>query len=278
MYSQSASIHTPVLTEEKLRAHVPSIFTREASDRVSSKYTQINTIDVVRALMNHGFEPVKAMQCRTRKAGNQLYTKHMIRFRQAGIKPTVGSGLFPEVVLINSHDGLSSYQLIAGLYRLVCSNGMVAGKSYGEVRVRHQGDIVGKVIEGSYNVIKQSQQLLEASNEMSAIQLSNDERKIFAESVHALKFDGDEGLTPKAIAPERFLKARRYQELEKNDLFTVFNVAQENVIKGGLRGWARDERGIAHTKTTREVKSIDQSTALNRALWTLAQKMAELKA
>jgi hypothetical protein len=192
------------------------------------------------------------------------------------VRPTVG-GLFPELVLVNSHDGLSSYKLSAGLYRLICSNGLIAGENYKIIRVRHQGDVVGNVIEGSFEVMKSAEQLLQSADEMSSVQLTSDEKQIFAEAVHQLRFDGDLTLAGNAIKAEDFIRARRRAEQNIDDLFTVFNIAQENVIKGGLRGWAKDQNGYSKRVSTREIKSIDQSNALNKALWTLAEKMRELK-
>lgn len=263
------------LSLESLQVVTPSIFTTEGAAGTSDKYKHISTIDVVKGLMSEGFMPVKATQNRTRKIDKAPFTKHMLRFRHVDSVPTVG-GLFPELVLVNSHDGLSSYRLMAGLYRLICSNGLVAGDTFQEVRVRHQGDVVGNVIEGTYEVMKEATQLLEHAEHMGSIELTHPEKTIFAEVVHQLRFDGDDSLTKQAIKPEQFLKPRRYLEHGKNDLFTVFNVVQENVIKGGLRGWARDEKGHAKRVSTWEIKSIDQSNSLNRALWTLAEKMMQL--
>jgi hypothetical protein len=261
---------------ENLQRITPSIFTTESAASTSDKYKHISTIDVVKALMSEGFMPMKAAQNRTRKIDKAPFTKHMLRFRHVDSIPTVG-GLFPELVLVNSHDGLSSYRLMAGLYRLICSNGLVAGDTFKEVRVRHQGNVVGNVIEGTYEVMKETKQLLEHAEFMGSVELTHPEKTIFAEVVHQLRFDGDDSLTKQAIKPEQFLKPRRYQENGKNDLFTIFNVVQENVIKGGLRGWARDEKDHVKRVSTREIKSIDQNTALNRALWTLAEKMMQLR-
>ena len=261
---------------ENLKRITPSIFTTEGAAGTSDKYKHISTIEVVNGLIAEGFMPVKAMQSRTRIANKAPFTKHMLRFRHVSSVPTVG-GLFPELVLVNSHDGLSSYRLMAGLYRLVCSNGLVAGDTFKEVRVRHQGDVIGNVIEGTYEVMKEANTLLTHADYMSGVMLSQPEKEIFADAVHQLRFDGDETLTKEAIKPEQFLRPRRYQEKGKDDLFTVFNVVQENVIKGGLRGWARDDKGRVKRASTREIKSIDQNNALNRALWTLAEKMMQLK-
>ncbi|MBX3709452.1 MAG: DUF945 domain-containing protein [Gammaproteobacteria bacterium] len=263
------------LSLESLKAITPSIFTKEGAADTSNKYKHISTIDVVKGLMSEGFIPVKAIQSGTRKIDKAPFTKHMLRFRHVDSVPTAG-GLFPELVLVNSHDGLSSYRLMAGLYRLVCSNGLVAGDTFKEVRVRHQGDVIGNVIEGTYEVMKETTKLLEHAETMGTIELTQPEKNIFSEVVHQLRFDGDETLK-EAIKPEQFLRPRRYQENGKNNLFTVFNVVQENVIKGGLRGWTRDGQGHVKRASTREIKSIDQNNALNRALWTLAEKMMQLR-
>lgn len=264
------------LTLDNLQRTAPSIFTAEGAAGTSEKYKHISTIEVVQGLMKEGFMPVKATQNRTRRTDKAPFTKHMLRFRHVDSMPTVG-GLFPELVLVNSHDGLSSYRLMAGLYRLICSNGLVAGDTFKQVRVRHQGDVVGNVIDGTYEIMKETKQLIEHAEHMGSVELSHPEKQIFAEVVHQLRFDGDDSLTKEAIKPEQFLKPRRHQENGKNDLFTVFNVAQENTIKGGLRGWARDDKGYAKRVTTREIKSIDQNNSLNRALWTLAEKMMQLR-
>lgn len=261
---------------ETLQRTAPSIFTTEGATGTSDKYRHISTIDVVKGLASKGFMLVKATQNRTRIIDRAPFTKHMLRFRHVDSVPTVG-GLFPELVLVNSHDGLSSYRLMAGLFRLICSNGLVAGNTSKEVRIKHQGDVVGNVIEGTYEVMREATHLLEHAGQMGSIELTIPEKIIFSEVVHELRFDGDSALTKEVIKPEQFLRPRRYHDSGKNDLFTVFNVVQENVIKGGLRGWARDEKGRARSVSTREIKSIDQSNSLNRALWTLAEKMMQLR-
>lgn len=272
---------------DTLKVYAPSVFTEQGAEHVSSKYQHISTAKVVEGLISEGFMPVMAQQSCSRILEKRAFTKHMIRFRHrdAAETPELG-GLIPELVLVNSHDGLSSYRLMAGIYRLVCTNGLVAGETFKEVRVRHQGNVIHNVIEGTYEVMNETQKMLEHAEHMGGITLNQDEKRIFSEAVHQLRFDG-ETVEETGIKPAQFLRARRYQEADKSDLFTVFNVAQENVIKGGLTGYAVDADGRYRSRTTgermkkvttREVKSIDQSNILNRALWTLAEKMAELKA
>src|SRR6185369_3215543 len=101
------------LTEEHLQRYTPSVFTMEKSSSTSDRYQHISTIDVIRGLASEGFKPVNAVECRARSYENKPFTKHMLRFRHVDTNST-NDGLFPELVLINSHNGLSSYKLMAG--------------------------------------------------------------------------------------------------------------------------------------------------------------------
>ena len=74
----------------------------------------------------------------------------MLRLRREG---HINGQEVPEIILLNSHDGSSSYQMIPGIFRFVCTNGRVCGNNFGEIRVPHKGDIVGQVIEGAYEVL-----------------------------------------------------------------------------------------------------------------------------
>jgi len=153
------------LSLESLEHRVPSIFTEDSAARTSDKYQHISTAKIINGLMGEGFYLTSARQCRTRQSSKIAYTKHMLRFRHVDAKPS-WNGLYPELVLINSHDGLSSYRLMSGIYRLVCSNGLVAWTKLNEVRVRHQGDILGDVIDGTYRVIASAKEMLEVATQM----------------------------------------------------------------------------------------------------------------
>lgn len=263
------------LTQNDLLRRAPSIFSEQSAINTTEKYQHISTIKIIEGLAGIGFLPTYAGQSACRLADKRNFAKHVIRFRHVDTLANQ-DGLIPELVLINSHDGLSSYRLMSGVYRVVCSNGLIAGNTYSDVRVRHQGDVMKDVIEGSYEVINVSREILKSASNMSKIQLTTQQKLAFAESAHGLRFEDGESLTD-AIKPEKLLSIRRQAD-QGDDLFTVFNVVQENIIKGGIRGYTRTEQGFMGRRVrTREVKSIDQNTALNRALWTLAEKMAELK-
>lgn len=275
MRAQSSNLGRP-MTNEQLRALVPSAFAESPHARVSSRYAYIPTIDVIDGLRSAGLVPTFARQSKCRTADRADTTKHMIRFRREDAAAPVVGGIYPEVCLINSHDGSSSYQLSAGLFRLVCLNGLMVGEGHQMIRVRHTGDVVREVIDASYTVVTDAEQSAKQAGEMARIELTRDEQQVFAEAAHQLRFDGGSSPIGEAIQPERFLARRRAAD-NATDLFTTLNVVQENVIRGGLRGYVREAGRPVRSVTTRAVTGIDQNTALNRALFTLAERMAELK-
>jgi hypothetical protein len=271
------------LNDDQLRKLVPSAFATTAHKSRSERFAVIPTIEVITAMRREGFVPFAAKQARTRDASRKDFTKHMIRFRRADT-PTTTEGLqigatFPEVVLVNANDGSSAYKLMAGLFRLVCLNGMVVsdGERH-EVRVNHMGDVRRQVIEGSYEVLEESQRALTAAVEWARVPLSRDQQMAFAEAAHYVRFAEPDGSINTPIRPEQLLAPRRSADIG-NDLWSTFNRVQENVIRGGLSAVARDERGRRLRRvTTKEVRGIDGDVRLNRALWALGERMAQLNA
>lgn len=269
------------LTDDQLRRLAPSAFAAHKHESRSERYTYIPTSAVIDGLRANGFEPTFAKQGRSRIPGKADFTKHLLRFRRAGQVPALrGVGdTYPEVVLINSHDGTSAYQIMAGLFRLVCLNGMVAAdRELATVRVPHKGDVVGQVIEGSHTVLEESRRALDQADAWAGVTLSRGEQLAFAEAVHDLRLGGDEpGETATAIEPEQMLTVRRREDRDPS-LWVTANVLQENAIRGGLTAWGRDANDRPRRVTTRPVNGIDQDVKLNRALWLLGERMAQLKA
>jgi hypothetical protein len=106
---------TPLAEDQMLRA-APSIFAEGKHCSRSERYTYIPTIEVLRGLRHEGFEPFMVCQSKSRIEGKTAFTKHLIRLRHAGQVNTRPEA--NEIILINSHDGASSYQMLAGQFRL----------------------------------------------------------------------------------------------------------------------------------------------------------------
>ena len=265
------------LSDEQLKAAVPSIFATEAHESRSTRFVPVPTIEVLDGLRKEGFDPFFAQQARTRIEGKAAFTKHMMRLRHRSITNAEGEAF--EIILVNANDGTSSYQMIPGYFRFVCANGLMVGDTFNEVKVRHSGNAIHEVIEGAYTVLDDAEEITEQVQSFKAVTVSDFERVILAEAAHQLRFPDahkEEGKQA-PVSVDQMLSTRRRDD-RASDLWTAFNVVQENTIKGGLSGRIRTAEGRVRRQRTRAVGGIDQNKALNRALWTLTERMAELKA
>ena len=269
-----------ILTNDDLRRVAPSIFAADKHTSRSDRYAYIPTSEIVDEMRSHGFEPVLAKQGNSRVAGKADFTKHLIRFRHQGEDTATRKigGIYPEVVVVNSHDGTSAYKVMAGLMRLVCLNGMVVSdRELASVTVAHKGDVTSKVIEGSFEVLSESRRAVEAADTWAGITLRRDEQMAMAEAARVIRFGDSEGTAETPIQAGQLLHVRRHQD-EGADFWRTSNRIQENVIRGGLTAVGRDANNRPRRTTTREVKGIDADVKINRALWLLTERMAELKA
>lgn len=250
------------LSNDEIARVAPSIFAEEAHESRSDRYRYIPTVDVLEALRSEGFMPFMACQTRVRNTDKREHTKHMIRLRHAN---TIVAKEANEIILLNSHDGTSSYQMMGGCFRFVCANGLVLGDAAMDQKVRHSGrqDVIGDVIEGAYEVLNQFELIQDQRETMKGIQLGNDLQHAFA-----YRYDPADGPAP--VTARQLLEPRRREDAT-NDLWSTFNRVQENTIKGGLRG--RNKQG--RRTSTRAVTGIDQDVKLNRALWVLAQHLRQ---
>jgi len=262
--SNALRANTPLDNSQLFRI-APSIFANEAHESRSSRYTYIPTINVLDGLRKEGFQPFFVAQSRSRIEGKSEFTKHMLRLRHANEIETSEAN---EIILINSHDGTSSYQMLAGCFRFVCQNGMITGDIIEDVRIRHKGDIVNNVIDAAYTVVNDFDLVHESIDGMKSTLLLPEEQEIFASAALSLKYDENEA----PITPNQLLQTRRIAD-RNPDLWSNFNRVQENIIRGGLRG----RTASGNRTTTREVKSIDNNVKLNKALWILADGMRQLK-
>lgn len=257
------------LSDDQIHRVAPSIFAEAPHESRSQRYAYIPTATVLTELRKEGFQPFMVTQTRTRHEDRRDYTKHMIRLRHASQINARDEA--NEIILLNSHDGTSSYQMLAGMFRFVCSNGLVRGDIVADVRVPHKGDVAGQVIEGAYQVLQGFDRAQESRESMQAIALDEGEAEVFARAALSLKFDDPE--KPAPITESQILMPRRFDD-RRPDLWSVFNRTQENLTKGGLHGRSVNGR----RQQTRPVQGIDSDIRLNRALWLLADGLRQLKA
>lgn len=254
------------LTNDQIAYYAPSVVADGAHESRGDRYTFIPTIAVIDGLRREGFQPFEVQQTRVRDISKREHTKHMVRLRHGDAAATDGE--VGEIILLNSHDGSSSYQLLSGFFRFVCNNGLIAGDVTNDIRVRHSGNVVDNVIEGATRILDDLQVAQERLETFKSITLSPDEQTLFANAALSLRWEQDQA----PVTADRVLIPNRWDD-RKNDLWTTFNRVQESLVKGGVHGRAKTGRRL----TTRAVSGVSENVKLNRALWSLADGMANLK-
>jgi hypothetical protein len=254
------------LTNDEIARVAPSILANAPHESRSSRYSYIPTVEVLDALRKEGFQPFMVCQTRVRDDGRRAFTKHLLRLRHA---EQICGPEANEIILSNSHDGSSSYQMLGGMFRFVCQNGIVCGDNISDIRVPHKGDVIGEVIDGAFKVLDSFEVQTQQREAMAATVLDEGEQTAFARAALALRYDDDR---PAPVTEQQLLSPRRFED-RGSDLWRTFNRIQESITRGGLHG--RNASGRA--TTTRAVTGIDQNIHLNRALWVLADELRRLR-
>ena len=266
-YARSSNQYTfrsdSALSNDQIAYYTPSVVTDSAHESRKDSYKFISTLNVIDSMRKEGFEPYEVRQTRTRLLGRRNHTRHMVRLRHADAYSN-GSEV-PEIILLNSHDGTSSYQLLSGFFRFVCSNGLIAGNIHNDIRIRHSGNVIDQVIEGSYRVLSEVEAGLSRIDRFKSITLNEGQKLTFADQAITLRW----GERSPIKDPAELLSIHRHSD-RKDDLWTVFNTVQENLMRGGLNGRSFNGRRV----TTRAINGVNENVRINRGLWDLADKLA----
>jgi len=233
---------------------------------LSDKYKLAKTSEMVKRIEGLGFTMSKFVALKCRKKERQGFQKHRAIFTSPELKATADG--VPQLLLTNSHDGTSSVVLQLGFFRYVCSNGLIVGNNIiAPVRVRHSGnDFDERLIVAINHIVAQAHKLTESIDKMKSIVLSDSEILAFQREALQKRL-GDAKI-------ESFSMPVHRNEDTATDLFTVMNVVQENLIRGGARVILAQD-GKRKDKAIRRVNSLVSQTEINTMLWDLAsQKVA----
>ncbi len=260
-FASRASAFTRELSIEALRERVPAVFAPAAHESLTEKYTFIPTEQVLSGLMSAGFVPVEGRQAFSRK-GSPLHARHLLRLRRRFETVQLKDSI-PEIVFLNSHDGTSAYQLRVGIYRVVCTNGLIVSQgAFPMVRVNHRGDVVDAVITGALEMAERFELLAGQVERMERRSMFKDEQLEFASQALAIRF---EDIALSGMQPSSLLAHRRIEDAGE-DLWSVLNRVQENLMRGGI-----SRRSVSGRLTrTRRISSIREDVRINSRLWDLA--------
>ncbi len=263
-FPERTSAFADSLSLDEVRARAPAVFAPSAHERMSEKYTFIPTEKVLSGLMSAGFVPVEARQACTRSA-SPLHARHVVRLRRRYETVQLRDAV-PDVVFLNSHDGTSAYLLRMGIFRVVCTNGLIVSRgAFPGVCVAHRGNVVDEVIAGAIRITEHFEELAAQVERMEARQLTAEEQLRFAHDALTVRY---EDAAQSGMQPSQLLRVRRIEDAG-DDLWSVFNRCQEALLRGGLTRWAANGR-LSHT---RRLTSIKKDVQINARLWELATQV-----
>lgn len=249
------------LNKEEIQLHAPSVYSTSPSSAVSSKYTFIPTTTIMEDLGKGGWQVYDATQRNSKKDGG-AFTKHMLRFRNDDI-PMI-DGIVPEIVLTNSHDGRNAFNLHAGLFRLVCSNGLIiADQTFEKVKIKHQWYELKDVQEITDKVVTSIPTIMGCVDDFKKTVLTEATKKDFAKKAILTRWKNGQEFLPL----EELLNPIRKDDIG-DQLWNVFNVIQEKILTGGITYQLASGR----QQTVRELTNIDQRLNVNKKLWALAEE------
>ena len=257
------------LLPSALTQSVPAAFA-ETPDvtRTSRHYQFISTARVIDALLEAGFEPTRAQQTRSRSGSSVHHARHMIRFSYVKNALSLIDAV-PELILINSHDATSAYTLRAGLFRPICTNGLVSQiGDFGLLHVPHRGNVIHNVVDAALSIARGFNDITRVVQQMAQRQLSDRERQDFAARALQIRYPNHETHLP--VFPDQLLDARRNADFG-NTLWLTYNVIQENLVAGGLQGRSASGR----SSRTRAIRAIREDIRINVGLWNHAMTMLD---
>lgn len=267
MENQFLVMKNQFLTKNEIRSKAPSIFTLQAAPTVSEKYTHIPTEKIIDDMNLLGWEVSDAKEVKARK--DVGFQKHLVIFRNNDIQITGenGDNVYPQILLTNSHDGKNSFTFTAGLFRLICSNGLVIStQTFENMRIRHMGYSFEELQQTIKQMLERLPLTIEAMNHLAQVELGQEQALDFAKKALKTRFKGEEV----EVDLEDLLRPTRKED-EAPTLWNVFNTIQEKLINGGFTYVNVESTKL---RKARKIKNFQQDMKINSELFELAMEYA----
>jgi hypothetical protein len=244
---------------------------------LSEHYSFVPTVKVINDLRTLGWEVVDAVQVKSRKKSTNGYQKHMVTFEHPNYR-LEGAEEFPQLLLTNSHNGENAFQLSAGIFRLVCSNGLVIkSEDYGSQRLIHKGYSFEAVREMVNEFVGQIDETLTKITAMKTVKITTEQQVEFAKQAALLRFKSksyNEENIGNVVDLDNLLEATRPED-DGDGLWEVYNRVQESLVSGNYNYASTGNLNAEGSKTrkARPIKNFQQSIEVNEKLSQLAFAM-----
>ena len=257
-----------VLTKEQIQASAPQVYTDHPYGGTSKKYTFIPTFQIIEDMKKLGWEVCQAIAMKSSDNVQKKYGKHMIKFFNPSIFISDGKGgveAYPQILIMNNHRGWGKFKFEIGVFRLVCSNGLVVkDRDMGSFVMRHLGysfdelkKLVGDAVEALPGIVTKI-------NTLSERTMTAKEQADFAKQALKVRLGEERECTDEEV--RQILQSTRKED-DGNSLWKVFNRVQEHLIKGGFE--TQTANGSA--RKVRKITNIVKDLELNQKLWSLTE-------
>ena len=256
------------LTSPEIKEKASSIFTTTSAPGTSQKYSHISTKQIIDDMEELGWGVVDAKQVRARKG--EGFQKHLVVFRNNDlfIEGADGDNVFPQILLTNSHDGKNAFTFTAGLFRMICENGLVIStQEFENMKIRHYGYDFTELQTVINTMVEALPLAVESMNRFKQTQLAQEQILEFARKAVQIRF-GEEQAQNIAIDYNALTTATRPED-RGTDLWSVFNVIQEKITQGMF-----EYQSGAKVRKARKIKNFRQDLDLNAKLYELAAEFA----
>jgi hypothetical protein len=277
-YSRNAS--NDFLTSDQIHARAPAVYAHDYAEDLSTKYGNFNSANAIEVMNDYGYGVTQAAQVKGRSEKSNIYGQHLMAFAKRH-EINALSEQQPEIIFYNSHDGKSSMKLFAGIYRFVCSNGIIAGEGFDQRMIHYKSNL-----DSFENLLTYTAAKLESVTDFTArLQRITPDQEIinhFTKQALSTRYDYL-GNTPVGSlitnmfdtrAVRQALAVTRREDMA-DDAWTIFNRVQESVLRGGfdvLGPRKRYGKKFIGYKKTKAINSVKENVTINRKLWDIAQE------
>ena len=254
------------LNASQIKERAKSVFTDKAGPSTSEKFTHIPTHKVIEDMEQLGWGVVDAKEVKARAKNSIGFQKHLVVFRNPDvvINGADGDTVFPQILLTNSNDGKNAFTFTAGLFRMVCENGLVVStQEFENVKMRHMGYTFEELQKQIRAMVEQLPLTVESMNKMKQVQLDEEQAKAFAKKALTTRFEEDQ-VEAMDFNLDELLEPTRPED-KGNDLWSVFNVIQEKILDGNFTYMSG-----AKIRKARKVKNFKQDLDINQKLFAMA--------
>lgn len=273
------------LSNEDIRRICPmALQSAPTNPNVSDRYVQANTMTVIEDLAKLGWYPVEAKQCRVKKNSSGIRSFHIVAFQNPDIKITKNGSngettidAYPRIILTNSHDGFNAFKFMVGMFRLICSNGLVCGEQMVNMSIRHINYNFDELRKVVITAIEKVPEIVATMNKMRTIIPTEEQKAAIATEVIKIrkgvgeneKFEVEQDIIDDILTPVR-------EEDKAPDLWTIFNICQEKMIKGGFSYISQRNKQRSRLRKQRGITSIKKDMEFNQRLWDTATQYLEV--